>query len=399
MASRAAVIQVVENFVGDPTTSRTLARKDPVSLQEKLRSASDWLVSNLKAGKIKPEEVHIGQLWESFVNTGERLGPTGCAGEISFRELYEATGASEFPKITTALIHQKLIPTYQAAMQNYDNLVDEVDSDKPEETIAGVITPDEPKLTLEKMPISEGQMVEKYVRIKNYKFTRKISLTREAVLFDKTGGQLLRDARDYGEAMARHRIRFMIQKIIDVAVDATGESAGTALNYKGTAYAVYSNDHSSIDGQMNDNTITGAFGTTAINNAMATLAKMKDYWGKELNLTGRQFIVPVALQFKALQAVASPGQFDSANRASNPLQLLGGAGFEVYSHPILDANSTTAWYFGDFRRNYRWQWVIRPRVEDMPGDPSRDVLSEFLGIWFGGCGAVDYRYAVKSSGV
>ena len=218
-----------------------------------------------------------------------------------------------------------------------------------------------------------------------------------AELFSEALAIYREQGSNYGQAMARHRIRFILQKIQDVAVDATGEAASTALNYKGSTAAIYSNDHSAIDGQTNDNTITDAFGTAGLNSAFKVLAGMKDYWGNQLNLVGRQILVPNSKYFDALEAVNAPGKYDSANRSVNPLGLLG-VTFQVFTHPILDSSSTTAWYFGDFQKNFRWQWVIRPRVEDMPGDPRRDILTEFKGIWFGGCGAVDYRYNVKSTG-
>ena len=72
----------------------------------------------------------------------------------------------------------------------------------------------------------------------------------------------------------------------------------------------------------------------------------------------------------------------------------------IVPSPVVDNSDATngkfRWSLGDHARNARWQWVKRPAVEQIPGDLMKNIIMAYVGSYWGGCGNVDYRYAVRS---
>lgn len=393
---RSLIIEVAEHYTG--------GKSPGVETAEGLSTAAKALADRLDKGKIKPEEIHMGQLFESFVNfPGSKLRKKWgqLAGNVADnnQDIIEAITSSEFPFITGKLIQQTLIPEYERNIENLSLLLTEDDASPATKTmdIAGTMGVEEPDSLLEGEEYQLTTDREKTVQLRAYKFGRRLAGTRELVTFDQTGGAILQRARNAGETMGNHRFTWVIQGVQDIAITATGQAANTVFKYDGSTAALYANSHTGVDNQTNDNLITTPLSTTGLRDMFVVLGKMVDYYGKDLrlNLRGPNIVllVPLTLEVEARKLVTSTGDPDSANRGENVFRNA----FSVMSDPGLEANSSSNWYFGNFKRQFIWKWIWRPSVRDIPGDPRRDIVVEYVYGYYAAFGAQDYRFAGKSS--
>ena len=368
--------------------------------KQKLKSWAKDLANKLDTGAIKPEQVHLGQLFESVVNypgsdIHDRVGEMAASADrsdLSDADISSAITASEFPFITGKLIHDTLIPSYEENLTGLYMLMTEDDTDRKVVDVAGTMGTEEPERLLEGEEYELTTDREKTIQIQTHKFGRRIPVTRELVQFDKTGGSVLRKARDAGPQMARHRLTWVIQGIQDLAVSATGQAVNTIFKYDGSTAALYSNDHSAIDGQTNDNSITDSLNTLGLQASRKQLRQQTDYYGKKLRLDGQVLLVPEALYVESRKLTASITDPDQQNPGVPNLFR----GVTVIGDPLLDDTSTSDWYYGNFKRQFLWMWIWRPGVESIPGDPRRDIIIEFKHGYYAGFGAQDYRYVIKA---
>ncbi len=369
---------------------------------EKLESWAKDLGNKLDKGVIAPNQVHLGQLFESMVNyPGSRIhnkvgemAASADRADLSDTDISSAITASEFPFITGKLIHDTLIPSYEENLTGIDMLMTEDDTDRKVVDVAGTMGSEEPERLLEGEEYELTTDREKTIQIQTHKFGRRIPVTRELIQFDKTGGSILRKARNAGPQMARHRLTWAIQGIQDLAITATGQAVNTIFKYDGSTAALYSSDHSAIDGQTNVNSIADTLTTLGLQASRKQLRKQTDFYGKKLRLDGEVLLVPEALYVESSNFTVS---ITDPNQQKPGVAILFG-GITVIGDPLLDDTSTTAWFYGNFKRQFLWMWIWRPGVEPIPGDPRRDIVMEFKYGYYAGFGAQDYRYVIKSTG-
>ena len=351
---------------------------------------------------INPWSLHFGELWEGVCNPDGLLDAT----ESGIMEVAEATVSTGFPQMLGRAVHKVWIPMYENNLLGAEQLVMEVDSDRPQEYIDGVRAADEPEEVREGEPVPETQLREKYAIIKNRLFQRELGFTRHTLMFDKSGGDLLRHATQYGEKMGIHRHRYIVEATMDYAISATGESANSTLNWGGSTRTMYGATHTYDNAATNDNAATESFGSAGMQQVMQQLALMKDEAGSETPIMPKTLLVSTFLLNPAIELVKAPGRFDSANRTINVFgpggiqtMNIGYTGLNIIQSPIIDNSDATngkfRWNLGDHAKQMRWQWVKRPTVEQIPGDLRRNIILSYLGMYWGGCGATDYRYAVR----
>jgi hypothetical protein len=122
------------------------------------------------------------------------------------------------------------------------------------------------------------------------------------------------------------------------------------------------------------------------------------------NLSLKYIVTPAALE-GAIKDVLLSQYAPGANRNTYDVNQFYGEGLEAVIEPLLDSNSTTAWYaFGDantrlldhieycFLRGYE-----TPRINAIP-DP-HTWGQTYQCVWFWGGKAVDHRGAIKNPGV
>lgn len=355
-------------------------------MQEGQRRTVEQLVRLIEDGKFTIDDSSIKVVWEAMVNEDRRLDMNDAV------RVTEAMTASSFPYFTEKLISKTIIDQYNYALGDVGLLVEETDSKNRKETIVGLDAGEGLEKRGEMEPTTQMHYTQKYVEIKNTKFDKACSLTKELVVMDKTG-ELIRRAKQIGEKGGLHRHRFIVQKACSLACTATGEAADKSLTINGTARALFSSDHSAWDDVTNDNEDATAFGFAGIKALDILLAGMTDKEGDEIVVMGRQLLVPPELRIQALQLQDSPGEPGTANRNSNPFkgQLI------VIPTPIL--TSAGVYYYGDFPKQTRWQWVWKPTILVLTSNSESYVLSDILQTfkysYMGGCGNTDYRFVTK----
>lgn len=352
--------------------------------------AAEQIVGLVEKGKIEPRNVSTRDLFNNFVL--RKYPDLKLDGPMN-QEFFEAVVSSQFPYATSRVISPVIIKQYEYALADVGRLVTEVDSKNDAEDIVGFRRKGKFERVYEGRPYEQVDRTEKRCRIKNAKFGEIISLTKEMILFDKTG-ELVNDAQDLGEEMGSHRHRFIIEKATDRACDATGDAVNNSLVIDGTARAMFADTHAAWDTYANDNVDTTAFGTAGVKAVLKLLRKMQDERGEYIGpFVVEDLLVHSDLEIDAMQLIKSTQQYDTTDRSINPFK----GKYTIVSSPFV--RDVGYYYLGTFRKQTRWQWVWRPTItklaEASDDNFKRDIVLQIKASYYGGCGATDYRYAAE----
>ncbi|MCK5020490.1 MAG: Mu-like prophage major head subunit gpT family protein [Candidatus Peribacteraceae bacterium] len=316
--------------------------------------------------------------------------------DFSIKEIYEAVHPSAFPIVTGELISKKVMKAYEMASGIGDQLVDTFKSNLMVDRIVGFSTGG----TIEKVekggPYQHtGVIEEKWAQAIGSKYGKILDIHEETLLFDQTGN-ILRQAGKIGEDAAIYREKMIINMVQDIAgyyAWYVGSADGTA-----TRTAIYGTGTTAPHRRSNQ--ITNALvNHTDINAAVTLLGLQVDEKLDPIVVTPKILLVPVALQMVAMQVVGSTVILGGANAEPNPW-----AGkYKVLSSPYLDAQSSIAWYLGDFKKQFIWKEVIPLQVLTRRDDKNeaaweRDVKAQFKVRFYGDAKATDCPYVCKSTG-
>lgn len=314
------------------------------------------------------EKAFIGKIAELMEGEHPRLRPD----DFSLRELYEAVGTTAFPTITGKLISKKVIDAYQATPTIGEKLVHTVPSSRKKEDVVGFTALEQVKEVHEGMPYEESSLGEKGLEIKNKKFGRILAITEEAVMEDQTG-QLLQMAAALGEKAKLFKEKMILDTVRDVNSDAYG------------GQALYTSAHGNFH--------TVAFGTdgSGLEESKRLLSEMTDENGDPILVTGRILMVPQELEKEAWDLIGPP-----LTESTYHKQIIS----ELLTSPFM--TDAVEYFYGDFPRQFRYQevWPIQvlQAKEGHEDQFNRDILVKFKVRLYGGCGAVDYRYVIRSEG-
>lgn len=379
-----------------------VASKTGAAIFEGVHQARLMVEDMLDQRMITPQQILLKDMFEYLLAPpGSELYNKYGYGAIEhlarnsqMNEIAEAiAGSGDFNTLFTKYLNTAFIPEYNEIMEPWDVLYTELPSDDKVDFHGGLIDVDEPFLTGEGAPAHEGEPVEKYVEIENFKVTKFTKITEEVILFDKTGGKILDKVRRTGKGMARMKRRYILYRIQDRAYTENGYnlSANTTFKYGGSTAAMYSSDHSAID-QTNDNLGSG---TTVSTNNMSTayklLAAITDYWGRIINLTGDTLLVGSDNAFAASQLFNSPQIFDDSANGTNPVKDMG----LIQNVRASSEVSASTWFYGNFKDQFVLQQVRRPSSDPAGADLKYGVAAQYRHSDFFGFGARDYRLVVK----
>jgi len=337
----------------------------------------------LESGKLRPDDFSIREIWEACERNEDG----------SVRSIHEAVSSDSFPKITGELINSRIIEAFESAPTIGDELVTTVPGIKQKiDTVAGFTASEGVDEVPEGHPYDDSTLTEKHVTIHNKKYGRIISVTEEMIFFDQTG-QILTRAQGIGDKAAQYKERLIVEGVQDV------QKAGQYVVYRpeGTGTAIYSTGNGNLK-------TSNPFGESGLEEVEKLAHQMRD------DSTGTHdtdyifiadddviVLVPKDLQIEALQMANSTLVPESAENAVNIFK----GKFKVRTSPYITKQSATTWYWGNFKRSFWWEEVwplqtmsMKPGHED---EFSRDIKSKFKVRMFGGIGAVDYRYAYKST--
>jgi len=366
------------------------------------QAAGEVVEGLLDSGKLKPSDFSIRQLFDQLVDVD--LGESAV-------DVAEGLNTSAFPTIAQKIIHKDILDEYNLAIGDVGNLVSESEATHVDsELVAGFNAADAtPLLRRQAMAYEETDFGEKDWKIIMADFGRMISLTREVIFEDRTG-EVLRLARDIGRAGGQHKAKMIIQTVEVVNRDAFEETSSEAAIHKGTALAaatLYSDDHTALDTQVNDNLVASnaLVDYTDVDAVYQLFAKMVDEAGNPIDVVPSVVLIPTALKATAAEIFKSAwlmakGSTDALNIPTfNPIADLGAGDLNIISSIFLA--DTTTWYLGAFDKQLLWLNVFMPATASQGADSelafTNQIVARFRFSYHAGVGHTDWRYIVKST--
>lgn len=366
-------------------------------VQKARRSFAHQIDDMVENEGVNLRHVSIKNLFETVVDRDNNIDRENSV------EVAEALFAAGFPTLTSKLLHPIFMEGYETNTGDVMKLVRQTTSKKSKEVIGGLSSHDQPQLTREGSPYQSSSLSEKEVEIRNYKFGITVDLTLEAIMEDLTG-QLVDRAQDIGIKGGVQLHAMIVQRTTDIACAATGEAANTSFRYNGqTGLAMFSADHTAIDGFANDNLPTGAaLGTTtaALDGARVKFSSMKDEKGDLLVIRPKILLIHDSLWANARALMGSPQLVSgAATTPGTPTTNVFYNMYDIVATPFT--TTTTAWYLGDPAMQTRLQWVWKPKTDSLGSNTveafQRDVVSQFKYSYKCGIGCTDYRYMVRGN--
>ncbi|MFH1623572.1 MAG: hypothetical protein ABID54_00260 [Pseudomonadota bacterium] len=364
----------------------------------------DIIMEAIQKDEIKPEEISIRELWDAFtdnaplmrtprgalyVDTGHNFYPdVGLWG----RTKREAVGTGSFEKITGALISKTMIEGYNSVDTIGQYLVTEMPGKLKKETITGTTAHVLPLEVPEGKDYEGTGFEEKYVTIKTTKWGRIIDVTEELIMMDQTG-QILLKAKGIGEGCAAKKEQLIVQGCIDANSNVwmPGDSA----------VAIYGNASTTTAHTGDNLAASNPFGAAGLA-AVEKLAHQMTDDSPETNymlasIIGKPALFPVDLMEEAWELSSSPTHPETAERAPSYWR----GKFVPYTSPWITANSSSYWYWGDFKRCFLWinVWPLQT-MDAKPGhyrEFEADIKSRHKVRFYGGVGARDFRFVFKST--
>ena len=355
------------------------------------------IVEAIDKGEIKPDEFSFQELWKGCTNDApfprreDDMDAFIHEGRVLWgRDKREAIGTGSFEKITTALINKKVIEGYDSVDVIWPNLVTEVPGKLKKETIAGMTAQVFPQEVPEGKDYEGTGIEEKYVTIQTAKYGRYVEVTEEMVFFDQTG-QVLTRAKEIGEGCAQHKEKLIVEGVQDIN--------GNVWNPSDTAQAIYSNAATNHNGDnLAGNTAFDASGLAAVQKlAHNMVGDSVEQNYILINLIGKPLLVPVDLMEEAWELSNGPSNPETAERAPNYWR----GKFVPYTSPYITAQSSSVWYWGDFKRDFWWMniWPLQTFTAKAGNyrEFEADIISRHKVRYYGGIGAVDYVHVFKAT--
>lgn len=322
----------------------------------------------LESKKLNPDLISFAGLYRKLVEE---------------MDLMENIVSSAFPTIASEVISNVIIQAYQAFPKFGDRLVRTVPSRVEESKVPGWTAIGFIRKLKEREPYSQAAPPEeKIFRIRSHKYGGTMDLTKEAIFFDKTG-QLMDRARGIGEEAARTREQIIMETVIDALSE--------ALNYG----PLYTSGNGNLIG-------TNPLGVAGWENVHTNLLEKKDEKNKPIWVMGDRPILLCApnLWPKAEKLVRNEKVAGDNGEYGNDENLARNMYDTVINQYM--ASGSTDWFYGAFNRQFRWEevWPLETYTrigQDTEEGFKQDVIQQFKASFFGGCGATDTRFVVKST--
>lgn len=374
--------------------SKILNRHKIRMLREACKNNTAVMVSEIEK-RLKLDVDDPKHLTPRNFNFGEiAVGLGGDIAHYSDTPIFsEAVTASQFSTIVATLLSKIVMDAYTEDSKIGDLLVTKFTSTQETDKVPGGY------LEGGLADVNEhgeyphiGDVQEKYVEIGHQKRGMIIDVTDEAVRFDRTGIVMDRAAQ-LGRRMARDRELRILNTVQDItsykAWYPSGSNEDLYADALGSATHTY------------DNLVTDVLADYTDVSALYNLLRlMKDENADPIRIDPKILLVPVALEITANRIIVNDVLPGGTNNERNPFANR----FKVLASQDLDAQSSTAWYLGDFKKQFKEKVVIPPQVARRRyGDNNedawrRDIVASYKVRYDCSYGAVDYCYVGKSTG-
>ena len=312
--------------------------------------------------------------------------------------------ASAFPLLAGEMSVAQINEAYMGVNTVGQELVTDMEDNKKVTTIAGILSEDN---NIDR--VDEGKPFplvgagEEKFQILHKRNGRRMQITAEMIEENDIAGIVDRlDA--IGEIAAELIEEQTLRRVFDIDGSGTSPAEPYVLHHKGVGKALFrTNANNGLDrlpSTGNRVTTNALSDTSKLDTARARLAAMKNSRGKRIALpvSEMQLVVPDALSGLAatlLNSELQPG-------VENELNTWGPRGQwrpQLLSSPKIDDLSTTAWYLGNFRKQFRRKWKLRFETVTLTGNLQKFLESRIAyqsrTAWDVEVGARDYVYVVQ----
>lgn len=312
--------------------------------------------------------------------------------------------ASAFPLLAGGLTVAGFNDAYEAVPTIGQELVRDIEDNKKETQIAGIISLDK---NIDRVPEGEDfpeiSAGEERFTVKHKRNGRKLTITAEMVEENDVPGIVQRV-----DALGEIGGELIEEQTLSRVTDEFGSAASPAEPYvlylNGSGTQLYNSTANNPGTRAPSGTRVGTnalVDTTDLENARTVLAAMKNSRGKRINIPIGQcvLLVPDALVSRAsviLNSMLLPG----VENENNPWGPNGRYRPMLLSSPKLDDISTTDWYLGMFNRQFKRKWKLRMEYVTLMGDTQafldKRVAFQARLAWDVEVGATDYVWVVQS---
>lgn len=367
-----------------------------------VREAGLRIVNLIKEKKIPLDGFSLKGLWEATIGPVSetlplaRRGPGGIIGN----PLLEEVRSNAFTMITQQVLISQMLKGYAQQPSKLDSLVSPFNSNSRYELITGLTAMDGPEDVEEGSEYPDSQMTDRgTMGPEPKKRGRQVNITMETILYDKTAS-VMTQAQQIGVKTAYDREYRGMQAIQDVSGYSAFYPMVSGLPTQTALYRTTAAGTAWYNKTVNQsaNTLTD---WTDIEAALKLFVDMTDEKGHKILVQPTAILVPFALLATASHIVnATETQIrtntqGTVQTGANILANLGVSGMPVIWSPHM-ADATT-WYIGDFKSAFYEQVIIAPTLEQLPGDPRRDIIGGFVSRYKARVYAVDDKFVVKQT--
>lgn len=375
----------------DVDSLRTMAQRDPAQFAARTQDLID-------AGELRWDRVRdVRGLFHRLDNLSVPV-TVNVAGET------RAIQASAFPLLAGGMTIAGIQEAYESVPAIGDQLVTETEDNKRVSIYAGITSED---VNIDRVDEGKdfpeiGAGEEKY-EIRNNRNGRRLSITAE-MIEENDVPAIVERVNALGEIAAETVETQTLRRVTDHTGSAAIGAEPYALRLNGAGTALYNATAANPGARA-----TG--GTRVTNNALVDETDLEAARAKLVAMTNSRgerifvpmsrciLLVPDALAGTAAKLTMSEYQPGVENELNN----WGPRGMyrpRVLSTPKLDDLSTSAWYLGDFKRQFKRKWKLRFEYVTLTTDTESFLKSRLAFqariAWDVEVGAVDYVYVVQS---
>ena len=355
------------------------------------------------------ELIDGGMRWQDF-SRRRLMDVYDALADVKVPAMQEGIGgrqraimASAFPLLSGGLSIAGVNDAFEAVPEIGSQLCTDMEDNKKITHVLAITSEDTAVDRVDEgKPFPEIHAGEERYDIMHKRNGRRLSITAEMLEENDLPG-IIERVNALGEIAAEIIEEQTLRRVWDIDGSDATAAAPYVLNINGTGTQLYNataanpGARAGSGTRVNNNALVDE---TNLEAARLLLANMKNHRGKRINIpmSQCQLVVPDALVNVADRILGSemtPGVLNELN----PWGTRGRWRPTLLSSPKLDDLSTSAWYGGDFRRQFRRKWALRMEMVTLAGDTESFLRSRLAFqarvAWDMEVGAVDYNRVVQ----
>lgn len=373
---------------------RSLAQNEPKEFVRKMTEVTE-------AGKLKLTDIRdIKGLWQATADVPVQVQMPDISGAM------RTITTSAFPIMTGTMVIAQINSAYAEIPKIGQNLVTEIDDNKKVTTIVGISTLDSKKDEVKELEdFPEVGASEEKVEIRHRKNGRKLTLSAESIQENDIPNFVLR-VNDLAKFINRRIEKLTLERVTDHTGSGTSPAEPYVYRPAGTGTQLY-------NATANNPGTRAPSGTRITNNAFVDetdldaarerMVTFKDDNGERIgySLSNTVILCPDILVKKIAKTLNSEYVPGVENERSNwgpggrfhiPME-------RVYSSPLMDDLSASAWYYGDFKSQFIRKWKMRFEYASLGMNTqaylNAQVAAQFRIAYDVEVGARDYVYVIQ----